>query len=136
MPKERIDTTEFAEKMKFIRTQKGVSQGFVARGSSYDKSFICRLEKGERQPNRSQIVYISEAMGLNAEETDSLLMAAGFMPVQANSLLKDPKLAHLDDLLMVSPEPVREFAEQEIDLLIQRMTQFFPQVGNTHAFAD
>lgn len=107
--------TPFSEKLKFIRIEKGISQAAAAEGADFDKSYVSRLESGERKPTRDSIMYLSESLGLTADETDQLLMSAQFMPVQPNSLLHEPKLAQIDDLLgMVSNPKDKQTAREHI----------------------
>jgi transcriptional regulator with XRE-family HTH domain len=107
--------TIFSEKLKFIRIEKGISQSAAAEGADFDKSFVSRLESGERRPTRDAIMYLSESLDLTADETDELLMAAKFMPVQPNSLLREPKLTQIDDLLgMISNPRDQQTAREHI----------------------
>lgn len=87
----------FSDMLVSLRQNRGMSQKDLATESSYDKSFISRLESASRQPHRHSIILISEALGLTGDETDQLLLSAGFAPVQSGALLNLPTLALLDD---------------------------------------
>ena len=121
--------TEFSERMKMVRLEKNITQSQIAEGSSFDKSFISRLESGERKPTRDGIMYIAESMGLTADETDELLMSAHFMPIQPSSLLHEPKLVQINDLIGMLSDDNKEFARQELERLTTVLSKRMVQVA-------
>jgi transcriptional regulator with XRE-family HTH domain len=58
----------FAEVLKELRTEKGISQEELAFGSGLDRTFISLLERGKRQPTLSTIYKISEALKVSPIE--------------------------------------------------------------------
>lgn len=111
-------STTFAEMLRYLRKQHGVSQNLVSERTTYDKSFISRLESQERKPTREAILRIAEAIELSDDETDQLLLMASFMPVQATSMLNNPELARLDDLITMAPADKQEWAKDSVKDLI------------------
>lgn len=110
--------TEFSNMLKALRKKHGVSQNLASERSGYDKSFISRLESDERKPTREAILRLSEATGMTPDETDALLLTANFMPVQAKSMLNNPELARLDDLIATAPADKQEWAKDSVQDMI------------------
>lgn len=110
--------TTFSELLKFLRKAHGVSQNLASERTGYDKSFISRLESDERRPTREAILRLGEGIGLSDDETDSLLLAANFMPVQAKAMLNNPELARLDDLIALAPTDKQEWAKDSVQDMI------------------
>lgn len=125
--------SQFPEQLHYLRLKYGKSQIAVADGAGYDKSFISRLESGERDPKRETILLLAESLGLSPDDTDKLLLSAGFMPVQATALLANPVLARLDDLMSTTTEDKKVLAQNMITDLIAVLTM---DMRPTHAAAD
>lgn len=71
----------FGELLRSFRLQAGRSQSALAREVGIDASYINRLESGEREPPRRQLVEsLAAALGLPAEDRDRLFLAAGELP--------------------------------------------------------
>lgn len=124
---------QFPEQLHYLRLKYGKSQIAVADGAGYDKSFISRLESGKRDPKRETILLLADSLGLSPDDTDKLLLSAGFMPVQATSLLSNPVLARLDDLMSTTTEDKKMLAQNMITDLIAVLTM---DMRPTHAAAD
>ena len=124
--------TTFPETMKYYRAAYRVSQQAAAEGSQYDKSFISRLESGERKPSRDVILRLAEGIGLSADDTDKLLLSASFAPVQVKSLLRHPELAQVDDLMSAATPDARERASKTIQDVIAVLSM---NVKDRHALA-
>ena len=96
--------SSYGSLLKSLREARGVSQNQLERSSGYDHSFISRLESGARNPTRTAVIEIAQALDCTREETDWLLNAAGFAPVSLRSVLNAPILADLDDIFAALPE--------------------------------
>jgi transcriptional regulator with XRE-family HTH domain len=104
--------------LRFMRAKYNVSQRIVAEAADYDKSFISRLESGDRKPSREVVLILAEAMGLTPDDTDKLLLSANFMPVQPTAMLANPELARLDDLMAAASADKREWAKNAVSDVI------------------
>ena len=109
----------FADMMLYLRKKYGASQRIVAEGSGFDKSFISRLESGDREPtSREMILRLAEGIGASPEDSDKLLLTAGYMPVQAQAMLNNPELARLDDLMATATDDRKTWAKNAISDVI------------------
>ena len=111
----------FATTLRYLRKKHGLSQQTVADGSGFDKSYISRLESDDRKPTRESVFLIAESMDLSANETDALLIAAEFAPVQVGSLLQTPELAQLDELIALAPESANQAALRLLSVIQNRL---------------
>lgn len=50
--------------LKRIRTEKGISQGSIARMLKIDKAFISNIENGKTNPTLATIEKIAKALGI------------------------------------------------------------------------
>lgn len=64
------------EKIRYLRNEKGISQGQLSRLSGISVAEICRLEKGERQ-NPSVTLLNKLLKGLDAD-LETYLIVVGF----------------------------------------------------------
>ena len=76
----------FADELRGIREDKGLTQGEVARRCAITRPYINRLEGGSRQPSRATIEEIAPGLDATPFETNRLLISAGYIP---------PAIAHL-----------------------------------------
>jgi transcriptional regulator with XRE-family HTH domain len=60
----------FAEVLKEVRRESGISQDQLARMANLDRTFISLLERGLRQPSLKSIFQIASALNL---EPDTLV---------------------------------------------------------------
>ena len=60
--------TAFAEALREVREQKGISQEALAAKSSLDRTYISLLDRGQRQPTLKSIAILANA--LDATLTD------------------------------------------------------------------
>ncbi len=116
----------FAELLKSYRVARGLSQRALARAARINPAIANRLESGERGPSGpDQVRAIAVALGLDAEQSDRLLGAAGFWPdVYLRVGPGDPTLLRVAQLL-ASPrvaEPDRARFRAVIDLLVAQWT--------------
>ena len=113
--------SRFAEALRACRESARVSQSRLAEAAGFDHSYVSRLESGQRAPTREAVIKLADALGLSAEQRDSLLTAAGFMPQRGESLLADePVLSEVFQLLQSQevPDVVRQNVRQMLHLLV------------------
>ena len=87
----------FGEALRSVRVRLDLSQGQLANKVGLDRSYINRLEAGERgAPSAHAIVAMASALNLDDLDTDRLLLAGG-LPVKAlvEVGLDDPTLLAL-----------------------------------------
>lgn len=59
---------KFAENMKKIREENGMSQGDIFRATKIDRAYICNLETGKQNPTLETIEKIAEALGVGNDQ--------------------------------------------------------------------
>ncbi len=78
-----VRRANFGELLRVFRQQLDLSQGQLAQRVGLDRSYINRIEAGERgAPGADVILLIADALKLGAPETDALLSAGGH-PIRA-----------------------------------------------------
>jgi transcriptional regulator with XRE-family HTH domain len=112
-----MTATSFTDQMIYFRITKGLSQSELARRIDMDKSSISRIEAGERPATRDQAILIARAMELDDHDTDTLLMSANYLPLNGSSLLSDPRLQVLNDVLPLMDGQHREQLIARLDEL-------------------
>ena len=115
--------TEFGTLLKSQREKRGVSQSKLAERAEFDHSYVSRLESGARMPTREAVDRLGEALGLEQNQLDSLLAAAGFLPRDVSSLLSnEPVIGEVLDLLQdeAVPSEYRDNMRQVLQLLAQQ----------------
>lgn len=64
------------------RKRAGISQKELAQILGLDPSYLCKIERKQRlPPSRAVAIEIAEALELNQEETDQLLISANYQPL-------------------------------------------------------
>lgn len=58
----------FGSVLRRFRTASGVSQEELALRAGVDRTFISRLERGERQPTITTLISIADALGVSATD--------------------------------------------------------------------
>lgn len=106
--------SEFGGLLRAFRRQAGQSQSALARQVGVDASYINRLESGEREsPRRELIAALATALGLCAEDRDGLFLAAEELPEALARLgPRDPTLRVVAEVLhdeALTEEEQREF---------------------------
>jgi transcriptional regulator with XRE-family HTH domain len=115
--------TEFGALLKSQREKRAVSQSKLAERAEFDHSYVSRLESGARMPTREAVDRLGEALGLEQNQLDSLLAAAGFLPRDVSSLLSnEPVIGEVLDLLQdeAVPSEYRDNMRQVLQLLAQQ----------------
>ncbi|GDX69381.1 hypothetical protein LBMAG38_04720 [Chloroflexota bacterium] len=96
-----VRSANFGELLRALRQQLDLSQGQLAQRVGLDRSYINRIEAGERgAPGADVILLIADALKLGAPDTDALL-SAGRHPIRALVTLglDDPTLLALARIL-------------------------------------
>lgn len=113
---------DFAELLRKLRLEAGLSQNALAKKTGVDPSYINRIERGERQPPSVGVIHdIARALELDSFSVDQLLLGAGYAPATAANPQRviHPRLQLLGDFLSdenILPED-RDLIERDIDLL-------------------
>lgn len=59
---------KLGKNLKRIRTEKGISQGDIARALDVGRSFITNIENGKTNPTLATIAKIAKAVGVSTGE--------------------------------------------------------------------
>jgi transcriptional regulator with XRE-family HTH domain len=114
----------FGEHLATVRQRVGLSQHALAKAAGVDASYVNRLEHGERQaPDVELIRKFAIALGLDATQTDALVVAGGGLPTALERLGPlDPTIILLADVLgdPAVPEAERTNLRRIVALLVQR----------------
>ncbi len=80
----------FGEVLRQLRSARGVSQAAVAAGAGMDRSYVNRIEAGERgAPALPAVEALIGALQLSPAEGDRLMAAAGLLPRALRALGPD-----------------------------------------------
>ena len=84
---EQSATLSFGETLRRFRVAKGWSQAAVAALAGMDRSYVNRLEAGERgAPAQPAVEALAAALELEPQEADQLFVAAGLLPQSLRAL--------------------------------------------------
>lgn len=61
-------TQKLGERLKQIRTKKGMSQGDIARALKVHRSYIGGIERGIRNPTIKNVEKIARALGVSPDK--------------------------------------------------------------------
>ena len=61
------ESTKLGLNLKRIRTQKGISQGDIARDLKVSRGFISTIENGKTNPTLATIAKLAKAVGVSVE---------------------------------------------------------------------
>jgi len=64
----KSEQVKLGNNLKRIRTQKGISQGDIARNLKVGRSFITNIENGKTNPTLATITKIAKALGISPKE--------------------------------------------------------------------
>lgn len=115
--------SSFAALLLRFRLRSGKSGSALARGANIDASYASRLERGEREPPRVEVVNaLARELALDPDEWDRLLVSAGHPPLALARLgPRDPTLMLVANILADDGIPAAERAElREIVALVAR----------------
>lgn len=59
---------KLGKNLKRIRTEKGISQGDIARALDVGRSFITNIENGKTNPTLATIAKIAKVVGVSTDE--------------------------------------------------------------------
>lgn len=62
------EAQKLGENLKRIRTEKGITQGDIARALEMDKSFVSNIENGKTNPTLATITKLAKAIGVSVGE--------------------------------------------------------------------
>ena len=62
------EAQRLGENLKRIRTEKGITQGDIARALEMDKSFVSNIENGKTNPTLATIAKLAKAIGVSVGE--------------------------------------------------------------------
>ena len=125
-----MSSTDFGNLLKTLREKAGVSQSKLAERADFDHSYVSRLESGARMPTREAVDRLGKAMKLEAQELDSLLASAGFLPKDVTSLLSnEPAIGEV--LEMLQDEAVPSEFRESMRTMLRMMVVQARQVVNT-----
>jgi transcriptional regulator with XRE-family HTH domain len=83
-----------------LRTDRGLAQKQVAKLAEIDSSTLSRLESGDRGVSRDVLDRICVVLRLDRREQFDVLVAAGFLTLEAAQLLADEDLSRLAGLVV------------------------------------
>jgi transcriptional regulator with XRE-family HTH domain len=114
----------FGEQLAAVRQRVGLSQHALAKAAGVDASYVNRLERGERQaPDVALIRKFATALGLDASQTDALVVAGNGLPAALERLgALDPTIVLLADVLgdLSIPPSERADLRRIVALLVHR----------------
>ena len=64
----KSEQIKLGKNLKRIRTEKGISQGDIARALNVGRSFITNIENGKTNPTLATIARLARAVGISADE--------------------------------------------------------------------
>ncbi len=62
------ESAKLGKNMKKIRTEKGISQGDIARALGLGRGYISNIENGKTNPTLSTITNLAKALGVSTNE--------------------------------------------------------------------
>ena len=62
------EAQKLGENLKRIRTEKGITQGDIARALEMDKSFVSNIENGKTNTTLATIAKLAKAIGVSVGE--------------------------------------------------------------------
>ena len=78
---------EFGSLLRRFRERDGRSGHALARAVDVDPSYIWRIESGDREPPRANVVFaFGRALGLSLYDLNCLLLTAGYAPASLQQL--------------------------------------------------
>ena len=89
----------FGERLRAWRKRLGFSQMKLALESGVSARHLCFLENGRSRPSQEMVVRLCQAMDLPLRETNTLLAAAGFASLYAETPLDAPEMEGLRRIL-------------------------------------
>jgi transcriptional regulator with XRE-family HTH domain len=91
--------TAFGSGLRAWRRRRRVSQLELAQRAGTTQRHLSYVEQGRSRPGRTMVLRLAESLELSLRERNSLLLAAGYAPVFAESQLDDDALRAVRDAL-------------------------------------
>lgn len=64
----KTESAKLGKNMKKIRTEKGISQGDIARALGLGRGYVSNIENGKTNPTLSTITNLAKALGVSTNE--------------------------------------------------------------------
>ncbi|MCK4387089.1 MAG: helix-turn-helix transcriptional regulator [Candidatus Pacebacteria bacterium] len=68
MKNAKNESIKLGDNLKRIRTEKGMSQGDIARALKVDRGFVSTIENGKTNPTLATITKLAKAVGVSTDE--------------------------------------------------------------------
>jgi len=75
------EQNQFGQLLRQTREAAGLSRETLAQRVDLDASYIYRLEIGDRRPSQGAVLAFADALGVEGEEVNKWLIAAGYAPM-------------------------------------------------------
>jgi len=102
----------FAQELTTRRIAARMSQVDLGIAAEVDRSYINRMESGDRVPRRAVAESLANGLRLTGSDRATFLLAAGHAPdpedMEAKVFADEPVLRHAMDVLQCAPEPVAD----------------------------
>src|SRR5271170_3443158 len=82
------------------RRTRNLSQLALASAAEVSARHVCFLETGRAKPSREMVMLLSNVLDVPLRERNTLLLAAGFAPVYAETKLDAPELGTVQTALL------------------------------------
>ena len=80
----------FGDLLKRFRLRANLSQSALADRAGVDKSYVSKIENGDRKsPSRSLVIQLATILDLSTEEADLWLISAGYISPRMQRLAAD-----------------------------------------------
>ena len=86
--------------LQYWRKTRSLSQLALAHEADVSPRHICFLETGRARPSREMVVLLSNVLDVPLRERNTMLLAAGFAPMYAESRLDAPELGAVRTALL------------------------------------
>ena len=94
---------DFGKLLKNFRERAELSQSALAQAAGIDRSYICRLENGEREvTSRSLALNLADILDLSLPEVDLWLISAGYISPRMQELAAGGVSKLLDEINVLS----------------------------------
>lgn len=92
----QVQTNSFGELLRFWRKRQRISQLDLSLDSGVSAKHISFLETGRAQPSRETILLLTQTLGLNLRDRNTLLMAAGYQSLYGALPLDAPEMTQVN----------------------------------------
>jgi transcriptional regulator with XRE-family HTH domain len=106
---------EFGSLLRSFRERAKRSRNNLAKEVGVDPSYLCRIEAGDREPPRLHVVVaLGRGLRLSLSERNRLFIAAGYAPVELETISWEGALQAVADVLSdvhLSPKERDRFSD-------------------------